>query len=416
MADSTILPQSLGEETVPAFARWVESAYRVIEGDRTEWESPQTAAFEPSERAVELATSVEEIRRRLVALSELSGEPVVEAVPPADPQRVCDVSPALLSCYHVRGGHVELSGCTLEPQPFLRLTFPDPRPDRLVHIWFGDDGSRIEDSLAKRLHFDRVEPISPRLRASDVSSIERWIAAAWRALQASSQQSSHWNRETLVGATIAWCRRASGKVAIVFENGPTAHIPFDGWAADFCSGYSRPAPFRCPATGQESYEIIALDDATVTVPQATARCAHSGNEVLANQLGQCEVTGKRVLPEYLIRCAVTGRKVLTDVAERCQWCQRGVVPGEVENQLCRDCRCRQPVSTSQPLLRQILDEHSEYCRFGGWTGWVDGSIGVFVGKRRLREVVLIVDGRTGGLVRCGRRWRLGGKWQMETLD
>lgn len=419
MADSTILPQQLGDETIPAFARWVESAYRVIEAEDSVSELPRIAPGEPNDSTADLATTVEEIRRRLVELSELSGEPVVEAIPPEDPQRVCDISPAILNRYSVRSGHVELSGCTLEPRPFLRLTFPGSSPDRLVHIWFGDDGSRVDDQLAKRLHFDGVEPIAPRLRASDVSSIERWIAAAWRTLQVSPNEASRWNRKNLVGGTIAWCRRATGKVAIVFDDGPTAHVSFDGWAADFCSGNARPAPFRCPSTGFESYQVVALDDGTLTVPQAIARCAHSGKEVLADQLSQCELTGQHVLPDYLVRCAVTGRQVLADTAACCQWCQRCVVPGEIERHLCRDCRKRQPISRSHPLLHQIFEAHPEYRRYRSWTGWTDDSVGVFVGKHRLREIVLVAerdaaDEEAVALIRWGCRWRFGGHWQMET--
>ena len=433
MVPSTTRSEPLGEESVRSFARWIDAVEQVLAEPRaaTGGRAPQAtgralpgenaslagALDDPAEEAVDATLDgvLAELRDRLQELAKRTAAGIIEAVPASDPQRVRDLSPAILRRYQVRQGHAELSGCSLEPRPFLRLTFGEGvgQPDLVRHLWFADDGQPVEPTLLRRLHFDRLDPVKPRLREGDAANIDRWIAAAW----AGSEEETTSVRDTLprqrlISATLGWCRRASGKVAIVFEAGPTAEIPFDGWAADFASGETRPAPFRCPRTGLESDQVIALDDGTVTVPAATDRCAQTGKEVFAETLARCELTGKRVLPECLIRGAVTGRRLLADAAAECQWCQRLVVPGELAAGLCRDCRQRQPVDVPDPLLEKLRKACPEMARFRRWTGWRDGQVGVFVGRRGFREGLLVADVATGTIRRVGRRWRLGGRWQL----
>lgn len=329
--------------------------------------------------------------------------PTVEAIPVGDPQQVRELSPSILGCYHVIDGHSELSGCTLEPRPLLRVT-SEVDAGHVHHRWFGGDGQPLDADLIERLGLTDLAPCDERLRASDAPVVRHWIDAALQ-----GQTTSPW-----LAATIVWCRWASGAVAFRFGNGAEGRCNFAGWAIDFVHGSQRPEKFRCAASGEESFEVLALADGTVTVPQAVARCEATGTLTLISKLKPCEVSGSRVLGDLLVQCPISGLWALPDRLERCLWCGRQVVAGRIEQQLCSDCRGGQEIASDDALLAGLIADNRALSRYGHWRGWRDQAVAVLVGRRWLGgQIAIVYDRQQNRIRQTARRGRFSPRWTVQ---
>lgn len=341
----------------------------------------------------------------------------VEAIPVGDPQQVRELSPSILGCYQVVDGHSELSGCTLEPRPLLRVT-SEVDAGHVHHRWFGGDGQPLAADLIERLGLTDLAPCEERLRASDAPVVRHWIDAALQgqAVDASEQgggSSVDGGALPWLAATIVWCRWASGAVAFRFGNGAEGRCNFAGWAIDFVQGYQRPEKFRCAASGEESFEVLALADGTVTVPQAVARCEATGTLTLISKLKTCEVSGSRVLGDLLVQCPISGLWALPDRLETCAWCGRQVVAGRIDQQLCSDCRGGQAIDSDDALLAGLIADNRGLSRYGHWRGWRDGAVAVLVGRRWLGgQIAIVYDRQQNQIRQTARRGRFGQRWTV----
>lgn len=321
-------------------------------------------------------------------------QPLLEAVPADDPQQVREISAAILDRYRVDRGHDELSGCTLDPRPFLRLTVA--AADECVrHVWFGADGRPIETELRDRLHLQQLVPCEPRLRSADADTVQQWIAAARGDETAMPQRDTGARNadfsDALLAATVVWCRWAEGTVAFRFDAGFSAQITFSGWAADFLHRRTTPPPFVCAESQLAGYHLHALADGTVTVHEAIAQCEVSGAETLACRLVTCPHSGRRVLPDHLITCPITQQALLPDAMQRCSWCDRQVAATEIDAGRCSGCRKGTPIAPGDRLLDFLFHHDPRLRRYTHWHGWQDETRAVAIGQRWWKQVAVVCD-------------------------
>lgn len=339
---------------------------------------------------------------------------VREAAPHDEPHSIHEIAGALLRPYQVREGHVALAGCTLEERPTLRLDFVagegaagDCRVaggDGYRSAYFGPDGGAFELAALERLGLQRVEPVETRLRRSDEASIDRWIAAVWQS-----------ERETLVDVWVLWNTWAAGKILVQFDAGESTTIPFAGWARDFALGRQVPPPLRCEESGCESYQVVRLEDGTITVAEALSRCGKSGREVLRNRLVRCEVSGLQIAPEEAERCAVSGRTADRSFLEACACCGRMVVPGVLQGGMCDACRDLGLLSASD--VEQIEGHFGEVRQWlgkpSGWRGWSRDGLAVVQAQTLTGLRRCVLDLGESRVIRRGQRGRWSRQWRWQ---
>lgn len=357
--------------------------------------------------------------RRARQAGQQSASGVWEAAPAGDPETIREIAGPLLSPFAIRQGHCRLAGCTLEKRPTLRLgrlvrgIDATGKPSlRVQWHYYAADGSRWDGETVGRRGWDRLRTTPKRLRASERSSIEAWIAAV-------AGDEPRLPAEDLIDVTVLWCRWASGKIIIQFDSGPTASIPFAAWASDYTRGGLQPSPFRCDRTGLESYQVIALDDGTVTVPQAVARCELTGHELLMESLATCEVSGLRVERERLVECQATGRLAIPERLLRCDWCNRRMIPDQIQRGRCEACRRLGPIAADDPRLQALRERNpqavTELGSERGWSGWLAEDVGVILGGGVIKNRLLVFDPRHGMVTRRGSRRGLSRRWKIDTV-
>ena len=382
--------------------RWPDGGVR-HEPTAESWEGP--AGWDDSGRQAEVLAAGSPLGELL--LNRLKKRrPVIHAAPRDQPTSVHELAPHLFLPYDIQGGTVRLSGCSLDDEPLLRYTYNvwdedgGTRPN-LVHVYASAEQLPVELSLLTTLRVSELVPISscPLPLAND--QIDAWLAYGER-------QAMRQNRTCRVDfllATVIWCKRARGK--LLFQLGDSsAERSFDLWAQHLVDGVATPLPFRCPATGRESYHVAATDDGRITVAESIACCEHSGARVLDSELEACAVTGKRVLNEFLHVCPVTGERVLTDELDTCAQCRQHVSPRAVAGGRCQACRSLQRVSPDDPRLARIL---GEYPRLDGWSRWQlaeTSSVYVLTARSLLRRLLLVLDKESLEALRMATGFRL----------
>jgi hypothetical protein len=327
--------------------------------------------------------------RILTELRQLG--PVVHAAPTARQASVPEITTRLFQAYTVQGGSARLGGCSLEDRPLLRYTYSIGRTGsdlgpRLVHVYASPDGRPIDEDLLSALGARELAPVSGR--PPRVSSTER---VRWRnfgeqhaPIAADGEQC-----EFLLATTI-WCKYAQGKV--LFEIGENrAETEFQGWAKLLVDGTTPPPMFRCPETGLESYEVLALDDGRITVPEAVTVCEESGRRVLTTDLEACCVTNRHVLPEHLHTCPVCGDRLLQSVMVSCAGCREQVSPHCVRDGRCAACRSMESVRKDDPRLARVLGEYERLDRWRRWRLSETSQSYILSAHSLLRRLLIVLN-------------------------
>jgi hypothetical protein len=373
-------------------------------------DSPSIAAL-PAEVSASPA-SVSDWLRLARKIQAQHGSGVWEGQPNHEPNTVREVATPLLAPFQVREGHVSLAGCTLEDRPSLRIGVVESRHGEasVRFSYFGPDGSAIDDRSLDQKGLNQVHTVAKRLRQTDHASIDRWMQAVEPQLEVAGAPALD-----IVDVSVLWSRWAAGKIVVQFTQGPSVSIPFAGWARDYVAGRLAAPMFRCPASGLTSYEVISLDDGTVTVPNAIGKCAISGRERLLTDLDTCQLTHQLVSRELLQRCASTGQWVLADKLTTCQWCERKSSPEMIVDQRCQNCRAENRLASDDVRLKPFLAVHQDAVaklgKLSRWQGWLDDQRGVLVGGNFWQQTFYVIDCPTGKIVRSGFRMRPWGKWQ-----
>ncbi len=317
--------------------------------------------------------------------------PVVHAVPAGQSVSVSVLTSRLFKAYTVRDGNARLGGCSLEERPLLRYTYSigslgcEMGP-RLVHVYASPDGRPIDDGLLSALGARELAPFSGK--PPRVSGTER---AHWRnfgeqhaPIVADSEQSE------LLLATTIWCKYAQGKV--LFEIGDhRAETEFQGWAQLLVDGTILPPSFRCPETGLQSHQVLALDDGRITVPEAVMVCEESGRRVLTTDLETCGVTNRHVLPEYLQTCPVSGERLLQTAMVSCSQCREEVSPHCVRGGRCGACRSMEAVRSDDPRVARVLGEYERLDRWPRWRMAETSRSYILSARSLLRRLLIVAD-------------------------
>lgn len=329
------------------------------------------------------------------------------------PNSVHELTEHLFAQYSVDGGHIHLSGCSLEDRPFLRLTYwnqqdQDGRPT-LRHVHGTSDGDLVSEDTLSALSLEQLVELPGRPPHLAPEVLANWGEIIRRKC---AQQMGNSAAEPLA-ATLIWCKYAEGRLTFSI-GGSSVDLPFSGWAQLFALRRILPPPYCCPLSGISSYHLAATDDGRITAAEAIGTCTESGRRVLEGELKICAATQRKVLPEYLQTCPVTGEKVLQRVLEPCTLCQQSVSPRSLKSGLCSACRSLAPVSKDDPRMARVLDA---YPRLDGWKRWKMSetqAVHVLVGASAWRRILVVLDKQTLDVIHVAASGRLSTRWTEAT--
>lgn len=344
----------------------------------------------------------------LAELSQLG--PVVHAAPATQSVSVSELTSRLFEAYTVQDGNARLGGCSLEDRPLLRYTYSIGSIDgglgsRLVHVYASPDGRPIDDGLLSALGTRELAPFSGR--PPRVSGTER---SHWRDFgEQHAPIVADCERSELLLATAIWCKYAQGKV--LFEIGDSrAETEFQGWAQLLVDGTILPPTFRCPETKLQSYQVLALDDGRITVPEAVAVCEESGRRVLTSDLESCCVTNRHVLPEYLHTCPVSGERLLQTVMVSCSHCRVEVSPHCIRGGRCAACRSMEAVPGDDPRVARVLGEYERLDRWPRWRLAETSQSYILSAHSLLRRLLIVVNKESLLVAHLAEAGRFSSSW------
>jgi hypothetical protein len=344
-------------------------------------------------------------------LSRLKDEAVVAHARPKDqPISVHELTSRLFRAYTVDKGSVRLSGCSLEDTPLLRYTYllragHVGSAPRLVHVFASPDDRPVDDELLAALHVDQLtvqEGRPPRVAPDDLG---RWLDFGRRR----APLVAHGEEAEFVLATVVWCKYVDCK--LLFEIGDSrAEATFQGWAQLLVDGAAQPPPFRCPATGCQSYRVVATEDGRITVPEAIAVCEETGRPVLITDLETCAVTGRRVLAERLVACPVSGERVLRSALASCSQCRQEVSPHALVGAQCQACRSLQPALRDAPAIARVLGEYPKLDRWSRFRMAETDTAYIVIASAFLRRLLVVLDKESLDVLQLAEGSRLSRSW------
>jgi hypothetical protein len=385
--------------------------YADLDGRRFAF-APAAGREEEAGRDVEQVTLQSPLTRWL--WEELRGVAwPMQAAAARQPTSVHELTTPLFAPYSIEGGHMHLSGCSLEDRPFLRLSFLH-RPacaeePQVVHCFGTSDGDLLGPRMIGDLDLDQLVPLAGRLPrlASDV--LRQWIEVTRRQFECQPRTGTG----QLLAATLVWCKHAEGKLAFSI-GAKSVEVAFAGWGRLLADRRVLPPPYECPLSGRNSYHLAATDDGRITVAESIAVCAESSRRVLVDELESCAETGRRVLPEYLQTCPVTGKRVLASVLQPCALCQQRVSPRALEGQRCLACRQMVPATKADPRMARILDAYPKLDRWRNWKIAETRRVQILMGLSALRRVLVVLDKQTLDVLHVAGSARLSGRWTTAT--
>lgn len=305
---------------------------------------------------------------------------VVHARPRRQPVSVHELSDRLFAAYEFEGeGTVHLGGCSLEDQPFLRLTY-GRTGDELAHIYFAADGSPAEQELIDDLGLDQVVAYGPAPPRPAEAAVHRLLTTA-KSLAAKETTLA----DEPLAAALVWCKHAEGKLVFQFGDS-TAEVAFAGWARSLDA-----PPLECPETGDASFHIGVTDDGHVAPCEAIGKCEESGKRVLSSNLVRCAASGCRILVELAEVCPVSGEHVLENRLVRCKVCRSRVSPQTLSGGVCRACRGLGKVTKDEPRMARLL---GEYPRLDEWPRWKmseTATVYIAVGSTLVKQLLIVLD-------------------------
>jgi hypothetical protein len=342
----------------------------------------------------------------------------MQAAAAHQPVSVHELTDPLFTQYSIEGGHIHLSGCSLEDRPFLRLSFLQARlpagEPQVVHCFGTGDGELLDPRMIADLELDQLVPWAGRIPRLDSDVLRQWIDVTRRRFETRAA-TGEWS---LLAATLVWCKHAEGKLSFSI-GAKSVDVAFAGWGRLLADRRVLPPPYACPLCGRNSYRLAATEDGRITVAEGIAICEESSRRVLVDELERCAETGRRVLPEYLQTCPVTGRRVLASVLQPCSMCQQRVCPkvleGKVlEGERCTACRHVLPTTKTDPRMARILDAYPKLDRWRSWKMAETRKVQVLVGMSTLRRLLVVLDKQTLDILHVASRSRLSSRWTTAT--
>lgn len=343
------------------------------------------------------------VRRMLTTLED--ERRVLHLCPVDQPQRVTELSQAILGAFDVDNGRKHLAGCTIEDRPLLRLTYVDN--GHLVPLHFLPDNTPVDGDTVAAIHLDNVIPHKRQREWGTIDDLAyRWIESSKRVSE----------RPGFLSSSMVWCKYATGKVTISVGE-QSVSIPFEGWTAMLADKSLRPPPYKCPDTGIESYKLAVDDDGHLTAAEAISVCYDSGRRLLHSHLKTCPDTQLTAQHEFFEVCAATAEPVHHSAITECSVCQQSVRISQLYHQTCPTCRNLKPLRKVNPTIARIL---GEYPKLDSWKKWrfAEGkTLCVLVGSNLFQRILLVMDRENLSILRTAKGNRFSRTWtDVEQID
>jgi len=333
------------------------------------------------------------------------------ATPLDQPQQVHQLTSKLYAAYQVEGGNVQLAGCTLDDIPFIAVEFRLPKSDSLSTWYLDVQGNRLDSTVIDQLSLDKVETTTReklRLRSSEVTQI------AETAVQHLDQLIEN-GSPSIVSLTLIWLKYASGKLTVSIGD-QSQSIPFQNWAHKMIEDDYVPPPFQCPATGKESYQVVAADDGKITTRDSLGQCEVSGHSAVETDLKRCCFTNKRALPQFLSTCEVSGDLILESVVKRCQRCDQAANPHYLTEGVCNSCRSMAAIASDDPRLRKWQEVHSGLGRWSHFSFAESHANYLLQAKSWLSKHLFVIDKSNSEIIFAGKSPRWANRFRALSAD
>lgn len=334
--------------------------------------------------------------------------PWVHAMPAEQPVSIHAITPHLFRAFRVRGGSVQLAGCTLEDRPIVRLTYGCTDTKNiskcgLTHVYASQDDTVIDVAATKVLGLENLVPLDRKTSHLRKEEIEYLLSSVKRD---SACKADHWK---LLATTIVWCKYAEGKLALIVGK-YRAEVSFAGWARHLATGGLKPPPFCCPVTGIESYDVAATDDGQIVAADSIVECDYSGRRTTENDLLTCPITGRRALAEFFTVCPVSGERVFAAALVPCPTCEQYVSPRSIKNNGCVACHSLKTVRKEDPRMARLLGEYPVLDHWGRWKIFETSRVYILTAVRLVSRLLLVVEKQTLQPQRVATTGRFSSVW------
>ena len=372
----------------------IEGAPEIVRAIR--WRSAKNTLCASDDDATRLALW---LRDELAAMGD-----VAHVKPIEQPSAVHDVSSALFAAYSVDDGSAHMSGCRLDDEPFLRLSYLTPGAACIEHLYFGRDGEPVDVSSVLELGLDRVEPAGPYPPRIDPQQLELLVAAGRRRAESDSTATgADGERSNAIGrpvaTTIVWAKYVTGKLRFSVADAH-ADLVFEGWARTLA-----PPAFHCDASNFDTFHVAATDDGRIVAAEQIARCDKSGERVVHADLVECSATGRRVLERFTTTCPVSGKPTLREALAACSQCRQNVSKPVLIEGVCQACRELALTTADDPRIVWLLGEYPALDRFRKWRIAETADVYIVQAASLLKRLLVVVDKETIEVKRIARAAR-----------
>ncbi|WP_145245420.1 hypothetical protein [Aeoliella mucimassa] len=410
MADKPTVVEDSHRESLVAFLEFAVEAVGVAqsqEGDLVtlEFNHREHPAWpRPYQVRVSVATDSADLPRRVVPategiawlwkLAQLERGALL-ARPASQPEAVHEITRALFEAYQVDGGQMHLAGCRINEVPFLRVTeLATDDPAQVVHRFYNAEMQPVSDDEVASLGLAEVVPLGNHPTSFTRSAVHVLVNQIEEAMPG------------VVAATVVIAKRAEG--AIQFEIGEQcAQVSFNDWTRSLSA-----PPFRCAASGRETFHLAALEDGRIVAAEAIAECEHTGTRVLDSELVTCTSTGKRVDPEITSRCAVSDSVLLTDEMATCKTCGQQVSPAVLDAGSCQACRELPLARATDELIAPLLERYPRLQQYGKFRAGQCGGVLRVMAHGWWRRLLLAVPSDESQPMHLAMRQGLAGGWEQ----
>ncbi len=315
--------------------------------------------------------------------------------PARQPESVHEFSNRLFDAYQVEDGQAQLAGCRLTEVPFLQVTqLSVTNPAQVEHAYYDASGEHVSESTLANLHLADVVPLDVQATSMGRKRIASVIENA--ALE----------DDRFIAVTLVVAKRAEG--AVQFGIGEQcARTSFDDWTTTLVA-----PPFRCAATGSETFHLAAIDDGRIVAADAIERCEESGARVLDCERITCAVTGKKVDPRLITTCPQSGDKLLTSETATCAACGQAVSPKVLGGGVCEACRRLPSVDQSNTLVARLIERYPALGRYRKFQAGEAGGLVRVVAIGWWRRLQLTMPTGSDSPTQLAIRQGLVGRWEQ----
>ncbi len=260
--------------------------------------------------------------------------------PRHQPQSVHEISDSLYAPFRDSELSVHLSGCNIDPIPFVKA---ESGEYRLLN------GETMSPEFAESLGLDQLDelpepPVEWQAEETREKILEQLDALKLEIALASAADGQQW---------IVWCNHVHGRLTAETEEA-MVDIPFSLWGVRLVSGTELCPPYHCPFADVDTWNLAADDEGTISDANSMEICSETGKRLLRQKMETCHASGKLVDRSILMQCPVSGRFLLSQLAGQCVECHQTVEPSTLGRGRCDRCRNLQKVNRDHGFLQELF--------------------------------------------------------------